>query len=132
MKKKDKDKKQETKKKKRNGLRACAFFFFFSSDKFLFGQGKDARAKVNNLRLLQLWDDFLDKGGMRGVLVDIVVSVLDAVELDNKGVGDAVLEVLDAVVCASDRGLDVWLLRGGMNAVGSKAEHLVRELEAGD
>lgn len=66
---------------------------------------------------------------MHGVLLDVVVSVLDAVELDDKGVCDAVLETLDTVVRAADRGLDVWLLRGGMDAAGSKAEHLVGELE---
>lgn len=105
----------------------CSLFFLVII--LLLGQGKDARAKVNNLRFLQLRDDFLDKGGVHGILLDVVVSVLDAVELDDKGVCDAVLEALNAVVCAAHGGLDVWLLRGGMEAAGSKAEHLVGELE---
>lgn len=52
---------------------------------------KLASVEVYNNRLSKQWDNVLDKSSVDGILLDVVVSVLLALELDNVGVCDAIL-----------------------------------------
>lgn len=68
---------------------------------------KDAWRKVHNPRLQNNLANLLHKRQMRGVLADVVVTILRALKLDDENVRDAALISLGAVVQPADDGLDV-------------------------